>query len=189
MVCQHGQQPNNVNTMIDTYFDLITESLGKINKKDIKTVAQLIRFCQGQVFVFGNGGSAATASHFAQDMSKILDYKFICLNDSVPSLTAYANDVDYNSVFKLQLSKLVRPGDLVIGISCSGNSQNVIDAIIYAKHFGYLAIGFTGFDGGSVKELAEHNIHVPSRDMQVCEDCHMIIIHTILKLLQWDRTM
>jgi len=170
--------------MIDTYFKRVKEALDKIERKDIKNVAELINQCKGQIFVFGNGGSAATASHFAQDMNKILDCRFICLNDNIPSLTAYSNDVDYDSVFKLQLSKLVQPGDLVIGISCSGNSKNVISALVYAKHYGYLTIGLTGFVGGEVKELVEHSINVPSFDMQVCEDLHMIIIHSIIKILQ-----
>jgi len=170
--------------MIDTYFNKVSDTLDRIDRNSILEVSDLIRDCKGNIFVFGNGGSAATASHFAQDMNKCLDYRFICLNDNVPSILAYGNDVDFASIFKLQLSKLVQPKDLVIGISCSGNSQNIISAIIYAKHFGYLTIGFTGFDGGQLKDLVEHNIHVPCNDMQVCEDCHMIIIHTILKILE-----
>ena len=170
--------------MIEKYFNDLTETLGKIYKKDIQRAATLIDSCKGNIFVFGNGGSAATASHFAQDMSKMIGAKFICLNDNIPSLTAYANDVDYDSVFKLQLSKLITLGDLVIGISCSGNSRNVINAIDYAKRFGCLTVGFTGFDGGLLKKSVMQNIHVPSDDMQICEDCHMIIIHTIVKLLK-----
>ena len=170
--------------MIEKYFNDLTETLGKIYKKDIQRAATLIDSCKGNIFVFGNGGSAATASHFAQDMNKMLNYRFICLNDNIPSLTAYANDVNYESVFKLQLLRLIKPDDMVIGISCSGDSQNVASAVLYAKQLGYFTIGFTGFDGGYVKELAEHNVHVPSDDMQVCEDCHMIVVHSIVKLLR-----
>jgi D-sedoheptulose 7-phosphate isomerase len=169
--------------MIGHYFTKVINSLDLIDYKKIRDVSLLIDSCKGNIFVFGNGGSASTASHFAQDMSKCLDKKFICLNDNTASLLAYANDNGFDSVFKLQLSKLVRPGDIVIGISCSGNSHNVTDAIIYAKHYGYLTIGFTGFDGGLLMQLVEHNIHVPCNDMQVCEDIHLIITHTILKLL------
>ena len=117
----------------------------------------------------------------------MLDKKFICLNDNMASVLAYGNDVGFDSIFKLQLSKLVKAGDIVIGFSCSGNSRNVIDAIIYAKHFGYLTIGFTGFSGGQVKKLVEHGIHVPCDDMQICEDCHLILTHTIIKLLNGKR--
>lgn len=169
--------------MVNNYFSSISHVLDCIDQEKIHKVAELISNCKGKIFVFGNGGSAATASHFSQDMSKCLDYKFICLNDNVPSILAYANDVNFDSIFKLQLSKQVEPGDLVIGISCSGNSRNVIDAMIYARHYGYMTIGLTGMSGGELKLLVEHLIHVPSNDMQVCEDIHLIITHTIMKIL------
>jgi len=170
--------------MIEKYFNNLTDTLGRIHKGDIQKVATLINSCQGNIFVFGNGGSAATASHFAQDMNKMLNYRFICLNDNIPSLTAYANDVNYESVFQLQLSKLIKAEDMVIGISGSGNSQNILKAIIFAKKLRSITIGFTGYNGGKLKELVNHEINVPSFDMQICEECHMIIIHTIVKLLR-----
>lgn len=170
--------------MIDTYFNKITDALDHVSRQDIQKVSTLIASCKGNIFVFGNGGSASTASHFTQDMNKCLDYKFICLNDNVPSILAYANDVNFESIFKLQFSKLAEPGSLVIGISCSGNSKNVIDAIIYAKHYGYMTVGFTGMGGGELGTLVDHCIRVPSNDMQVCEDVHLIITHIILKLLK-----
>ena len=170
--------------MIDAYFNNLYDALDCVNRKSVTTVARLIGDCKENIFVFGNGGSAATASHFAQDMNKMLDKRFICLNDNVCSVLAYANDVSFDSIFKLQLSKLIKPGDLVIGFSCSGNSSNVVSAIIYAKHFGYLTIGFTGFDGGELKPLVEHSVHVPCNDMQICEDVHLILTHTIMKLLK-----
>jgi D-sedoheptulose 7-phosphate isomerase len=169
--------------MVNGYFNKINEALNQVDKDSIQNVANLISGCKGQIFVFGNGGSASTASHFAQDMNKNLDYKFICLNDNIPSILAYANDINFGCIFKMQLSKLINSGDMVIGFSCSGNSQNIIDAIVYAKHYGYMTVGFTGITGGSLKDLVEHNIHVPSNDMQVCEDIHLIITHTIMKLL------
>lgn len=173
--------------MIDTYFDRISHALERIDREDILSVCTAIKTTTASgnnIFVFGNGGSASTASHFAQDMNKILDCRFICLNDNVPSILAYGNDVGFDYIFKLQLGKLIKQGDLVIVISCSGNSDNIIDAMIYAKHFGYRTISLTGFDGGEVKLLTELNIHVPSNDMQVCEDCHLIITHLIQKLLK-----
>jgi D-sedoheptulose 7-phosphate isomerase len=170
--------------MIDSYFNKLNDTLDRIDRDSILDVCEEIRNCKGNVFVFGNGGSATTASHFAQDMNKMLDYKFICLNDNVASVLAYGNDVSFDSIFKLQLSKLVKAGDLVIGISCSGNSRNIIDTLIYAQHFGYSTIGFTGFDGGELRLLADKVIHVPCNDMQICEDCHLILTHTIMKLLK-----
>lgn len=171
--------------MIDSYFNKLTNTLDRISREDLMKVVSLINSCEGNIFVFGNGGSASTASHFAQDMNKTLDKRFICLNDNISSILAYGNDVGFDSIFKLQLSKLVKAGDLVIGFSCSGNSPNIINAIIYAKHFGYMTIGFTGFDGGQVKNLVEHSVHVPCNDMQICEDCHLILTHMILKLSKW----
>lgn len=170
--------------MINSYFDKVKDTMYHVDQNEIFEVVRLIDLCKGNIFVFGNGGSATTASHFAQDMSKCLTYRFICLNDNMASVLAYGNDNGFDSIFKLQLSRLIKPGDIVIGISCSGNSRNVTDAIIYAKHFGYLTIGFTGFNGGSLKTLVEHNIHVPCDDMQVCEDIHLMITHIILKLLK-----
>jgi D-sedoheptulose 7-phosphate isomerase len=169
--------------MINKYFNGIHNVLTLLDNDSISDIADLIRDCKGNIFVFGNGGSATTASHFAQDMNKCLDKRFICLTDNVASMLAYGNDVGFESIFKLQLSKLIKPGDLVIGISCSGNSRNIIDAIIFAKHFGYMTVGLTGFDGGELALLVDHNITVPCNDMQVCEDIHLIITHTILKLL------
>lgn len=170
--------------MIDAYFNKLTDALDGVSREDIQRVATLIASCQGNIFVFGNGGSASTASHFTQDMSKCLNYKFICLNDNVPSILAYGNDVNFESIFKLQLEKLAEPRSLVIGISCSGNSKNVVNAIIYAKKFNYLTIGFTGMGGGELKGLVDNCIYVPSMDMQICEDVHLIITHVILKLLK-----
>ncbi|MGD0341561.1 MAG: SIS domain-containing protein [Bacteroidales bacterium] len=170
--------------MIDGYLNKLTDTLDKISREDIQKVSEIIEDCKGQIFVFGNGGSATTASHFAQDMNKCVDSRFICLNDNVASILAYANDSDFKNIFKLQLSKLIKPNDLVIGISCSGNSYNIIEAIVYAKHFGHPTISLTGFGGGQLKGLTEYNIHVPCNDMQICEDCHLIITHIIMKLLQ-----
>jgi D-sedoheptulose 7-phosphate isomerase len=170
--------------MVEKYFNEICDVLDNINKEDIRQVVNLIRNCKGQIFVFGNGGSASTASHFAQDMNKQLNYRFLCLNDNIPSILAYANDEGYNTIFISQLKRLLNSEDIVIGISCSGNSRNVIDAIIYANVFGCKTIGFTGFDCGQIKNCVDYNICIPSDDMQICEDIHLIIIHLILKLLK-----
>jgi len=172
--------------MINVYFDSIKNTLDKMDKQQIYLVTYFIRNCFGNIYIFGNGGSAATASHFAQDLNKMADKRCICLNDNIPSILAYGNDVGFESIFKLQLSKLIQDGDIVIGISCSGNSRNVTDAIAYAKERGCNTIGFMGFDGGILKSLVDYFIHVPLDDMQVCEDIHLIITHTILKLLKFD---
>lgn len=170
--------------MIDKYFNTLTDTLDKISREDLLKVADLINICEGNIFIFGNGGSAATASHFAQDMNKELNLRFICLTDNVPSILAYGNDVGFEFIFEQQLVHLLNQNDLVVGISCSGNSPNIIKAIKYANDRGCTTIGITGFDGGRLQQEADFGIHVPSRDMQICEDCHLIIAHTILKLFK-----
>ena len=139
------------------------------------------------IFIMGNGGSASTASHFACDINKgcclDLDKKFkvICLNDNIPTLLAYANDLDYASVFVEQLKNFFHSGDVVIGISGSGNSENVIRAIRYANENGGKTVGLTGYSGGKLGQLVDIAYVAASDDMQKIEDVHMIIVHMIMQ--------
>ena len=141
------------------------------------------------IFIMGNGGSAATASHFVCDFNKglsfdgIKKFKFISLNDNIPSLLAYANDLSYDEVFVSQLQNYFTKGDIVIGISGSGNSINVINAIKWANENGGITIGLTGFDGGHLFKIVKHNINIPINDMQITEDLHMVLDHCIMKVL------
>ncbi len=139
------------------------------------------------IFVMGNGGSAATASHFACDINKgcCLDlekkFRMISLNDSLPTIMALANDLSYEAVFVEQLKNFFVPGDIVMGISGSGNSPNVLHAIEYAgSHQGY-TIGLTGYSGGRLAGLVDLAIVIPSRDMQKIEDMHMILVHMTMQ--------
>ncbi len=138
-----------------------------------------------QVFLFGNGGSAATASHFAVDLGKGLQardgrrLRALALTDAVPLMTAWANDTDYSRIFSEQLINFVRPGDVAIAISGSGNSPNVLKGVRTATEKGALAIGFTGDMGGKLKDLVDLCVVVPSDNMQHIEDCHMIVAHVI----------
>ena len=139
------------------------------------------------IFIMGNGGSASTASHFACDINKgcclNLDKKFkvICLNDNIPTLLAYANDLDYASVFVEPLKNFFHSGDLVIGISGSGDSENVLRAIRYASENGGKTIGLTGYSGGKLGRLVDIAYVAASDDMQKIEDVHMIIVHMIMQ--------
>jgi len=143
-----------------------------------------------QIFVMGNGGSASTASHFATDINKgccfDVDKKFkmICLNDSISTLMAYANDVSYDRVFIEQLKNLFIPGDLVIGISASGNSENVLEAVRYAKHNHGRTIGLSGFAGGALSELVDISLVAEVNDMQKVEDVHLIVVHMIMQAVR-----
>ncbi len=139
------------------------------------------------IFVMGNGGSAATASHFACDINKgccmDLDKKFkmLCVHDNIPSLMAWANDVAYDAAFVEQMKNFFDPGDLVIGFSGSGNSENVLSAVRYAKQNGGRTIGLSGFSGGNLAKLADISFVTAVDDMQKVEDLHLIIVHMIMQ--------
>lgn len=138
---------------IANYLNRLQETIAKLNHDEINTFINLLiaaRDEEKQIFIMGNGGSASTASHFCCDFNKGSSYgfdkrfKFICLNDNVPGMMAYANDVSYDDIFVEQLKNFFQPGDYVIGISGSGNSKNVLKAIEYAKENGGVTIGLTG---------------------------------------------
>ena len=137
------------------------------------------------IFVCGNGGSAATASHFATEMLKGASYnraarfRIIALNDSIPTITAYSNDVSYDCVFVEQLKNFAAPGDLVMGLSSSGNSVNVIRAFEYANSIGCRTLALTGRGGGQLGPLAQLNIEVRAPHTGRSEDGHMVVCHII----------
>jgi len=143
-----------------------------------------------QIFILGNGGSAATASHFVNDLNKLASmgstkkFKAIALTDNVPLLTAWANDEDYAETFSRQLDNFLSKGDIVIGITCSGNSENVIRALQLAFPREAITIGFVGFDGGRVKEIADYSIWVPDNHYGRIEDAHAIVCHLIAGSIQ-----
>src|SRR5216683_2861775 len=138
-----------------------------------------------RIFILGNGGSAATASHFALDLAKNTimagapRLKAISLTDHVPLITAWSNDTAYEHIFAEQLANLIEPGDVVIGISTSGNSPNVINAIRLAKQFQASTIGLLGAKGGKIKDLVDAYILVPGQNIEQEEDGHMILAHVI----------
>ncbi|MGH2537719.1 MAG: D-sedoheptulose-7-phosphate isomerase [Candidatus Promineifilaceae bacterium] len=143
-----------------------------------------------KVFIMGNGGSASTASHFVCDLAKNTrqagrpDFRVIGLTDNIALLTAYANDEGYENVFAQQLASLVQAGDVVIGISTSGRSPNVLRAIEVARQAQATAIGFTGFDGGPLRSLVDLEIHVPSDVIEQVEDVHLMLEHLICLTLR-----
>jgi D-sedoheptulose 7-phosphate isomerase len=137
------------------------------------------------IFTCGNGGSGSTASHFVCDVLKGASYqrdkkfRILSLNDSMATLTAYSNDVHYDSVFVEQLRNYAQPGDIVMAVSGSGNSPNVVKALEYANERGCKTIALTGRDGGKLGQAAQLNIQVPEQHMGRIEDAHMIICHMI----------
>lgn len=183
---------NNYIKEIEAYFEKEKKALDAISKVDLNKLMNLLVEAKDSgksIFIMGNGGSAATASHYVCDFNKGISlgkdkmFKFICLNDNVPTLMAYANDLSYEDVFVGPLKNYMQKGDVVIGISGSGNSENVIRAIQYANENGGVTVGLTGFSGGKIKELSMYNVHIPVNDMQITEDLHMVLDHCMMKIL------
>lgn len=177
---------------ITAYFEKEKAVLDAISKDDLNELMNLLMDARDKsknIFIMGNGGSAATASHYVCDFNKGISYgkekmfKFICLNDNIPTMMAYANDMSYADVFAGPLKNFMQAGDIVIGISGSGNSENVVRAIQYANDNGGITVGITGYSGGKVKQMSKYNVHVPVDDMQITEDLHMVLDHCMMKIL------
>ena len=182
---------------IQGYFEKLTNTIQNIDIKEIEDCAQaLLRAYENgnNIFICGNGGSASTASHFACDINKGVSYgldkrfKIIPLTDSLSTITAYTNDVGYDIIFVEQLKNFFNKGDVLIGISGSGNSQNVINAIEYVNKHGGVSIGWTGFSGGKLKEISTYSVNANINDMQISEDMHMIFTHLMMKVLRKSLT-
>lgn len=175
------------------YFIYLEEIFQKIDLGQLHAFVDLLlnaRVAGSKIFFIGNGGSAATSSHFANDLSigtGAVDkpFKVISLSDNVPVLTALANDFGYEEVFSRQLAVLGESGDLLVGISASGNSPNCIKAFELAKTMGIISVSLTGFDGGKLGRLADYNVHVPTEPKEYgpAEDVHMIFDHLITAYL------
>ena len=183
---------NNIdNTIgfIKNYFEYLSQVLEKIDKKEIEQFIEILikaRIDKSTIFFIGNGGSAATASHFANDISigtRTLSkpFKAISLCDNAAVVTAIANDDGYEEVFVQQLRVLYKKNDILVAISASGNSMNLIKAIEFAKENEIKTVGITAFDGGKLKQVADYNIHVPTEKGEYgpAEDVHMILDHLI----------
>lgn len=177
---------------ISNYFERVKNTLDLVDQEALSQVMNLLeqaRLDGRQVFIMGNGGSAATASHFCCDFNKGISihkdkrYRMICLNDNIPTMMAYANDNGYQDIFVGPLQNFYQAGDIVIGISGSGNSANVVKAMEWAKEHGAVTIAFTGYDGGRLKQIADYGVHVPVDDMQITEDLHMIFDHCMMHIL------
>lgn len=186
-------ETTRTNRYIRDYLTELAGTLSLVNFSEIEDTISLLeesRMRGSRIFICGNGGSAATASHFACDLVKgtmkngMRTFKVIPLTDNVPLITAWANDTDYENIFGMQLEPLVERDDIVIGISGSGNSQNVVRAMEIANLRGAITIGITGFDGGRVKSLVRHSLHVDSFNMQQVEDIHMILVHLMTSALR-----
>ena len=173
---------------IQAYISDLQGVLERLSLTDIRQSIDLVMEtyqADRQIFVIGNGGSASTASHIATDLGKgtstpgMRRFRVISLTDNVAMMTAWSNDVCYADVFVEQLKNLVNPGDLVIAISASGNSENIIRAIRHAKTVGCKTIGWTGFGGGKLREMADVSVVADSHDYGPVEDVHLILNHIL----------
>ena len=177
---------------IEAYLSQLKNTIDLLSVESINELMKILVKAKNEnktIFIMGNGGSASTASHFVCDFNKGLSFegqkrfKVFCLNDNIPSMMAYANDLSYEEIFVGQLQNFFNEGDIVIGISGSGNSKNVISAINYANEKGGITIGLTGYDGGKLFKIAKHNVNIPINDMQITEDLHMVLDHCMMKVL------
>ena len=165
------------------YIQTLKKTLDKLDEQKIVEIAIKIKQAN-HVYIFGNGGSSATSTHFVVDLVKACNIRAFCLNDNIPSITAFANDVVYASIFAEQVKRLVSKYDLVIGISGSGNSENVIQGVLAAKELKAYTVGLTGYDGGELGTIVDFHLNVPVNDMQIAEDIHLILTHIICKQIK-----
>ncbi len=184
---------NTLEALIEKYLSEVGTTLANLPVERIVEIIRLLERARVEgkrVYIFGNGGSAATASHFASDLSKGAirqgkpRLRAFALTDSVPLLTAWANDTAYENVFFEQLQNHVERGDVVIAISGSGNSRNILQAVQVARDRGATTIGLIGFDGGKLKDLVDVAIIVPSHNMEQVEDVHLLLEHVITTCLR-----
>lgn len=172
-----------------SYFNYLAELFKKIDLRDIQSFVDTLlsaREAGSLIFFMGNGGSAATASHFANDLAiGTNDYekpfKVMSITENIPMITAISNDYGYEEIFLRQLKVYGKSGDILVGISASGNSQNLINAFEYASSAEIKTVALTAFDGGKMKEIADQGIHIPTGEKEYgpAEDLHMILDHLV----------
>ena len=200
---------------LEAYREREIEVFQKLNLETVNTVMNVLedaRESGKHFFICGNGGSAATASHYAGDFNKGVNmgllhldghssdgtpnaekmkgiplYNFECLSDNVPTMMAVSNDESYAECFRFPLSVKMKEGDILIGISGSGNSANVVNAMQYAKENGGTTIAIVGYSGGKMKKMADYSIHVDVDDMQIAEDLHMVLDHMMMWVLSYGK--
>ncbi|MCK9162314.1 MAG: SIS domain-containing protein [Arcobacteraceae bacterium] len=180
----------NINNFINQYTNNLKNLLDNIDKNEISKIIEALDKCEesgSNIYIIGNGGSAATASHMANDLAaglklrEIKNFNVESLSDNSSVCTAIANDIGYENIFYAQLKNKLKKDDVVIAISCSGNSVNIVKAVEYTKKIGATIIGLTGFDGGKLKELSDIKFHVNTSkgEYGLVEDMHMILDHII----------
>ena len=178
---------------MNDYFTGLAKTLEDIPSDVIQQVIRVLhkaRLSKRSIYIMGNGGSASTASHFAADLSKNTfnqrypSIRAISLSENMATFSAYANDEGYENVFARQVANLANPGDVIIAISASGNSMNVLRAVELANQMGTTTIGFTGYEGGKLGNLVDIHLNVPNNVIEQVEDIHLLLEHMICKTLR-----
>lgn len=174
---------------VQAYFQALGRVIPQLPYAEIQQIVSVILWAYKErrtIFVFGNGGSAATASHLACDLNKGVmtrygerRFKAMAFTDNVPSLTAWANDAGYEHIFSEPLKNFVRPGDVALAISASGNSTNILEALKAAREAGAVTTGMSGCGGGKMQELCDVCAVVPNDNIQIVEDLHQAMAHAI----------
>jgi D-sedoheptulose 7-phosphate isomerase len=176
---------------ITEYLSLEKKVIESLNVDEINETMNALLDCYnrgGTVYTCGNGGSASTASHMVCDFGKGTCYElekkfhFVCLNDNIPTIMAIANDDSYENIFAYQLKDKLTKNDILLAVSGSGNSHNIVKAADYAKEVGAKIIGMTGYNGGKLMKMADYHLHAPIDDMQITEDVHIIFNHLMMKI-------
>lgn len=177
---------------IEEYFNILSGALATIDRLEMERAMEAIMDAyekEASIYIMGNGGSASTASHIVCDFNKGISmhhdrkFKFVSLADNMAVVSAISNDCSYDDIFKMQIEGRLRSGDIIIAISGSGNSKNVLKAVEYARSKGSKVISLTGYDGGKLKALSDIPIHARIADMQKSEDIHMIVLHTMAQII------
>lgn len=190
-------EPSNAATFLTEYARQVTIDLAQTDFAKLAAIASLIlqtKKTGHRIYLAGNGGSAATASHTANDLVKgarVNDregFRAFCLNDSSPIVTCLANDFAYEDIYSLQLKTFAEKGDLFIVYSGSGNSPNIVEGVKTAKSLGMITIAFSGRDGGKLKDLCDHILIAPTQSMEQLEDMHMLYEHALVTLLRLQLT-
>ena len=175
------------------YFDELQEVVADLSHDSIDQIADSLLMAyesEKSLYLFGNGGSASLASHFACDLGKGTAYcnggkrfRVLSLTDNLPTLTAWANDSGFEDIYSEQLKNFVQPHDVAFAISASGNSKNVLNALRIGREAGARTVGLSGFDGGEMKSMCDMCIVVPSNNMQIIEDLHLAMAHSIYRIV------
>lgn len=185
-----GKPDAEMEQVLDSYLERLRGAIDALPRDRLIALGEMLYRAyrnEKQVFTLGNGGSASTASHIAADLAKntigpnMRRFRITSLNDNAAIVTALANDLGYENVFSEQLQNLIRPGDLLIAVSASGNSPNVVKAIRYAQSRSAQVVGILGFDGGEAARIADLAIVVPVSHYGVVEDAHLIINHILVE--------